>query len=170
MVVSTYLLALGSNRPHHCHKDPRRVVTAAMTELAAQGCEVRARSKIRRTPALGPAGRDFANAAILIRSHLSPHDLLTVLKRIEREFGRRPGRRWGARVLDLDILLWSGGIWPRRHGWPACRGLAVPHRDFARRDFVLLPAAEIAGNIRHPVSGLRVRHLAARHNKARARD
>src|SRR3546814_17238504 len=70
-------------------------------------------SGIHRTRALGPAGRDFANAAALVKSHLGPPELLRKLKKIERKFGRRSVRRWGPRVLDLDIILWSGGAWPR---------------------------------------------------------
>jgi 2-amino-4-hydroxy-6-hydroxymethyldihydropteridine diphosphokinase len=79
--------------------------------------------------------------------------MLRRLKAIERDFGRRPGRRWGARVLDLDIVLWSGGRFRSRR-------LAIPHRQHARRSFVLHPHAAIAPN--WPVGGLKVRHLAER--------
>jgi 2-amino-4-hydroxy-6-hydroxymethyldihydropteridine diphosphokinase len=76
------------------------------------------------------------------------------LKSIERDFGRRPGKRWGPRVLDLDIVLWSGGR-------VRTRGLTVPHPELARRSFVLLPLAAIAPNWR--VDGpLTARHLAYR--------
>ena len=57
-------------------------------------------------PALGGAGRDFANAVALIASALAPPEMLAALKAIERDFGRRGGRRWGPRVLDLDIIVW----------------------------------------------------------------
>src|SRR3546814_21102267 len=63
--------------------------------------------------------RDFANAAALVKSHLGPPELLRKLKKIERKFGRRSVRRWGPRVLDLDIILWSGGAWPSRLRWSA---------------------------------------------------
>ena len=55
-------------------------------------------------PATGGAGRDFANAVALVESRLDPPEMLGRLKAIEREFGRRPGKRWGPRVLDLDIV------------------------------------------------------------------
>ena len=109
-------------------------------------------SKIRSTPALGPAGRGFANAVALVESELDPPALLAELKRIERDFGRRGGRRWGPRVLDLDIVLWSEGPW-------AGGGLVVPHPEFRRRRFVLEPLAEIAADWRDPISGATIRHL-----------
>jgi 2-amino-4-hydroxy-6-hydroxymethyldihydropteridine diphosphokinase len=110
-------------------------------------------SPIILNTAHGGAGRDFANAVALVESDIAPPAMLGRLKAIEHEFGRRRGRRWGPRVLDLDIVLWSGG--PYRS-----RNLTVPHRQLARRDFVLQPLAAIAPN--WPVGALKVRHLAER--------
>jgi 2-amino-4-hydroxy-6-hydroxymethyldihydropteridine diphosphokinase len=80
--------------------------------------------------------------------------MLGRLKAIEREFGRRAGRRWGPRVLDLDIVLWSGGKWKSRR-------LTVPHPQLDKRSFVLQPLAAIAPGwrVRGPLT---VRHLARR--------
>jgi 2-amino-4-hydroxy-6-hydroxymethyldihydropteridine diphosphokinase len=87
--------------------------------------------------------------------------MLTALKAIESEFGRRPGRRWGNRVLDLDILMWSGGKW-------GSRGLTVPHPALETRSFVLGPLAAVAPN--WPIRGaLAARHLAHRLARRRAR-
>jgi 2-amino-4-hydroxy-6-hydroxymethyldihydropteridine diphosphokinase len=110
-------------------------------------------SPIILNAAKGGAGRDFANAAALVESRLDPPDMLTRLKSIEQSFGRRPGKRWGPRVLDLDIALWSGGEWKSRD-------LTVPHRHLAGRSFVLQPLAAIAPNWR--VGAVSVRHLAHR--------
>ena len=154
---STYLVALGSNQRHHSYGRPRDVVRAAMEELAALGT-VTERSPVITTPPMGAARRRFANAALMIESDYDPPALLAALKRMEREFGRRRGRRWGDRVLDLDIILWSGGIW-------AGAGLAIPHGEFRRRDFVLAPAAAIAPRWSDPVTGLSVAQLAARKRK-----
>src|SRR3546814_8929009 len=63
------------------------------------------------TPPLGPTIRRFANMVAIIESDDDPPALLRRLKAIEHAFGRRRGRRWGARVIDLDIILWSGGAW-----------------------------------------------------------
>lgn len=157
---SSYLVALGSNRRHHLFGSPRDVVCAAMEELAALGTVV-ARSQIMDTPPLGPAQRRFANAACEIESEYDPPSLLAGLKRLERDFGRRAGQRWGDRVLDCDIVVWSGGEF-------ASRALTIPHPHFARRAFVLTPAQQIAPDWRDPVSGRTLRQLNARLTRKRA--
>ena len=146
MGKTRYALALGSNRRSR-HGSPAATVRAALAEL-----EPEAASSIRLTPALGPAGRSFANAAAIVTSSLDPSEFLARAKEIERAFGRRGGRRWGPRVLDLDLILWSGGAW-------AEAGLVVPHPEMRRRLFVLEPLAEIAPDWRDPLSGATVRQL-----------
>ena len=91
--------------------------------------------------------------------------LRRALKDIERDFGRRRGQRWGDRVLDLDILLWSGGMWADSN--PA---LSIPHPGLRSRGFVLTPAAMVAPDWRDPVSGLNIRHLQSRFNRPKALD
>ena len=150
MATTSYAIALGSNRRSR-HGSPEATLRAALAEIGG----VRAVSKIRTTPALGPAGRSFANAAAIVESRLEPDALLDRLKAIERAFGRRPGRRWGQRVLDLDIILWSGGAW-------ASPGLVIPHPAFRERGFVLGPLAPLAPDWRDPVSGRTMRQLRAR--------
>jgi 2-amino-4-hydroxy-6-hydroxymethyldihydropteridine diphosphokinase len=99
----------------------------------------------------------------LIETKLAPPALLNELKVIERELGRKPGQRWSARVLDLDILLWSGGIW-------ASPGLSIPHPAFATRHFVIGPLSQIIPRWRDPVTGLTMRQLKARLDRPRPRD
>lgn len=148
-----YAIALGSNRSHGRHGRPTGVIQAAIAELDRRFGLFDA-SPIILNPADGGAGRDFANAVALIESDLDPEPLLDELKAMEREFGRRSGRRWGARVLDLDIVLWSGGSHRSAR-------LTVPHPRLHERDFVLqpllatVPGWKVAG-------GLTVRHLAHR--------
>lgn len=158
MQLHRYAIAIGSNRRHGRHGAPTGVVRAAIEALRTAGLSVTAASPIIPTPALGPSGRSFANAALLVQTPLDPPALLNMLKATERAFGRRGGRRWGARVLDLDIVLWSGGRWPRHGG----RGLVIPHRSMAERDFVLAPLIRIAAGWRIPRTGLAVRHARAR--------
>jgi len=157
-----YAIGIGSNRRHGRHGSPAAVVRAAMAALDALGVRLIGRSPVIATPALGPAGRSFANAAILVESRLDPPALLALLKGVEAAFGRRRGRRWGARVLDLDILLWSAGRWSRRGGQGHARGLAVPHRELQRRDFVLRPLLAIAPDWRVGSGARTVRHARAR--------
>jgi 2-amino-4-hydroxy-6-hydroxymethyldihydropteridine diphosphokinase len=164
---STYLIALGSNRCRALFGPPQQVVRAAMEECAALGT-VTARSPVIASAPMGAASRRFANAALVLESDLTPPALLAALKRMEREFGRRPGQRWGDRVLDCDIVLWSGGVW--RSGGRSGRGagrLTIPHPAFAQRAFVLTPARAIAPDWRDPVSGLTLAHLHARLTRRR---
>jgi 2-amino-4-hydroxy-6-hydroxymethyldihydropteridine diphosphokinase len=148
-----YAIAIGSNRPHGVLGRPAAVVEAAIAKLDEEFGLFDA-SPIILNPAHGTAGRDFANAVALVESDLEPLDLLSRLKDIERQFGRRPSRRWGPRVLDLDLLLWSGGKFQSR--W-----LTIPHKQLANRNFVLQPLEAIAPGWRVD-GGLAVRHLAHR--------
>ena len=138
-------MAIGSNRPHGRYGPPAGVVAAAIARLDLEFGLFDA-SPIILNRATGGAGRDFANAVALVESELDPPELLDRLKRLEREFGRRPGRRWGARVLDLDIVLWSGGKFRSRR-------LTIPHPQLARRSFVLHPLAAMVPNWRVGPSG-----------------
>ena len=156
---STYLIALGSNRRHHLYGPPEGTLRAAMEEIAALGM-VAARSSIAQTAPLGPARRRFANAALVLESELAPPSLLAALKRMEREFGRRAAQRWADRVLDCDIILWSGGAW-------RSPGLVIPHAEYRRRSFVLGPAAAIAPDWRDPATGLSLAQSNARLTRAR---
>ena len=155
-------MALGSNVRHPRHGPPRGVIAAALDELEAAGAEIVAHSAIFDTAPLGPSNRRYANAAAMIETALPPEEMLSVLQGIERDFGRRRrGRRWRARVLDLDLVLWSGGT----HRSPR---LTIPHPEFRRRTFVLTPAAAIASRWRDPATGLTPRHLHARLTRPRA--
>jgi 2-amino-4-hydroxy-6-hydroxymethyldihydropteridine diphosphokinase len=152
-----YAIAIGSNRRHVRHGRPSGVIAAAIAELDAR-FDLFAASPIVLNPAMGGAGREFANAAALVETGLAPEAVLAALKTIERAFGRRPGKRWSSRVLDLDVIAWSGGKF-------ASRRLTIPHPGLARRDFVLGPLAAIAPA--WPLIGsLTARHLSARLGKS----
>ncbi|WCT72271.1 2-amino-4-hydroxy-6-hydroxymethyldihydropteridine diphosphokinase [Sphingomonas naphthae] len=161
MPPASYALGLGSNRRHGRFGAPRAVVAAAIAALAAEGLRVIAQSRIVETAPLGPSARRFANAVVLVETALCPPAVLALVKRIERRFGRRRGRRWGARVIDVDLLLWSGGRWRGP-------GLSVPHPAMAVRRFVLDPLAEIAGIWRvegGSVQAMRFRLMKARRSR-----
>ena len=148
-----YAIAIGSNRAHGRHGRPPQVVEAAIARLDQEFGLFDA-SPIVLNAAHGPAGRDFANAVALVESEVDPPEMLCRLKAVERDFGRRPGRHWGARVLDLDIVLWSGGKF-------RSRPLTIPHPQLKRRSFVLQPLAAIAPG--WPIEGwTSARHLAGR--------
>jgi 2-amino-4-hydroxy-6-hydroxymethyldihydropteridine diphosphokinase len=151
-VSQLYAIAIGSNRPHGRYGRPAGVVEAAIARLD-QDFGLFDASPIILNAAHGGAGRDFANAVALVESDLEPPAMLKRLKSLEHAFGRRRGRRWGARVLDLDIALWSGGKFRSRR-------LTIPHPELAKRNFVLQPLAATVPNWR--VGAFAVRHLAQR--------
>ena len=154
--MQRYLIALGSNKRHHRHGAPAGVLAAALDALAAHGIAVLAVAPVLQSAPLGPSRRRYANGAALIESDLDPEELLALLKSTERQFGRRSGgQRWASRVLDLDIVLWSGGAW-------SSPDLTVPHKSFRQRDFVLRPARALAPLWRDPITGLSLNHLYAR--------
>jgi len=156
-----YLIALGSNQRHHRHGSSPQVLRAALAAMAGAGLTVEAAAPIMASAPVGPSLRRYANSAALITTDLAPDELLDALKDIERRFGRRPrGQRWSARVLDLDLVLWSGGAW-------SSPGLTVPHVAFRERDFVLAPALALVPDWRDPLSNLSLRHLKARLTRPR---
>jgi 2-amino-4-hydroxy-6-hydroxymethyldihydropteridine diphosphokinase len=156
VTLTRYAIALGSNRRGR-HGSPLREVAAALRALG----QIASVSPILQTAPIGPSTRRFANAVALLDSDDAPPAMLRRLKAIERDFGRRRGRTWAARVIDLDIVLWSGGAW-------AEPSLTIPHPHFRKRAFVLQPLLTVAPDWRDPLTGLTVRHLAHRLSRPRA--
>jgi len=138
------------------------VLAAAVERLKAEGLWVLRTAPVLTTDPIGPSIRRYANSAALVETRLAPEAMLRLAKRIERAFGRRSGgQRWTSRVLDLDLVLWSGGPF-------AAPGLTIPHPLFRERAFVLAPALAIAAGWRDPLTGLTVRQLHARLTRPRA--
>lgn len=132
------------------------MLAAALARLAEEGVTIEAAAPVLTTDPIGPSLRRYANSAAVISTRLEPEALLALGKRLEREFGRRArGQRWTSRVLDLDLILWSGGAWSAPH-------LTVPHPLFRERTFVLGPARYVAGEWTDPITHLTVRQLHAR--------
>jgi 2-amino-4-hydroxy-6-hydroxymethyldihydropteridine diphosphokinase len=154
--VDWYIIALGSNRrgPWGSPHDAVRRALGLLDPMAS--------SRLITTPPLGPSARRFVNAVAIIESDLTPPQLLAHLKAQEKDAGRRPGQRWSARPLDLDLLGWSGGIF-------TAPGLAIPHPAFRDRDFVLRPLAQVAPDWRDPITQLTARQLRARLDRKRPR-
>jgi 2-amino-4-hydroxy-6-hydroxymethyldihydropteridine diphosphokinase len=112
-------------------------VRRAIDELKAVG-RVAAVSSFYRTRPWGPVRDqpDFVNAVVAIDTPLQPRDFLERLQELELRLGRAPGRRYGPRVIDLDIALYGDLAIDEP-------GLVIPHRHLQRRAFVLVPLAEI---------------------------
>lgn len=146
-------ISLGSNLG-----DREGALALAVTRLReTPEVEVVALSRVYETDPVGPPPQGpYLNAALRLRTRLSPRALLERLLAIEREAGReRSGARDEARRLDLDLLLFG----TRRIDEP---GLRVPHPRLHQRAFVLEPLAEIAEQRTHPVLGASIAELAGR--------
>ena len=139
-------LAAAAVRMAH-HPAPEVVAVSPPIETAPVAPEEALRA------GLDPGGA-YLNAAAVLRTSLTPRELLGGLMEIEREMGRdrRGAPRWGARTLDLDLLLYGDAVIDEP-------GLIVPHPRMAGRAFVLVPLAEVAPEVRVPPRGERVRDL-----------
>ncbi len=112
-------------------------------------------SSLYSSPAEGPVGQpDYLNAVAELETYLSPSDLLEALQGIEDAQGRCRGLRWGARTLDLDLLLWG----TREQ---SSTTLSLPHPEIHNRAFVLVPLRELAPALEIPGHGLITRLLDA---------
>lgn len=144
-------IALGSNLG-----EPLRQLRSAVQVLAqTAGIDVLACSPWYRTVPVGPPQPDYWNGCLIGRVQLSPWALLKTLQAIEMQFGRQRQEHWGARTLDLDLLLYGDCVINTAE-------LTLPHPRFAERPFVLVPLAAIAPHWRHPVLGETIQTLRQR--------
>jgi 2-amino-4-hydroxy-6-hydroxymethyldihydropteridine diphosphokinase len=115
-------------------------------------------SRIYRTPPWGVLDQgDFANACAVGATSLAPYELLAAVKKIEADMGREPTKRWGPRLIDVDILF----LGDRSLDDPE---LTIPHKEMFQRVFVLAPLAEIAPDL--VLEGVSVAEAAARFDLA----
>ncbi len=155
--MSNCLIGLGSNLGNR-----REIIEVALAKL--RRCDqvqvVKASSLHETAPIGGPADQaPYLNAAAAIDSSLQPQALLEVLQQIETEAGRRRNETWGPRTLDLDLLLYGELVL-------STPTLILPHPRMAWRRFVLEPAAEVAGQMRHPIIGWNIARLLEHLNTA----
>ena len=110
-------------------------------------------SSLYESEPLGDAKEWYVNGAIQIETRLKPDVLLLKFKNIERAMGRKKvKKRWGSRIIDLDILLYDGLILKKKN-------LQIPHPEIQNRKFVLVPLSEIAPQVIHPELGVSISEL-----------
>ena len=111
-------------------------------------------------PAVGFAGDDFLNLVVRAESTQPPASVIGSLREIERAGGRAAGApRWGPRTLDIDLLLYGSAVEP---------ALRIPRADVLRAAYVLCPLTDLAPELRHPVTGQKLRDVWTAHPSARA--
>ncbi len=138
--MSRAYVALGSNLG-----DRRQHLQRALTLLAEQGVKIISVSEFIETAPYGVTDQPaFLNGVCCVETQLTPQELLELLLTTEQQMGRVRLRRWGERNIDLDLLLYEDVCLTDEK-------LTLPHPDMQNRDFVLLPLAEIAPDVVHPL-------------------
>jgi len=143
--MSKVFIGLGSNlggEIEAIYKSPRAQLEYALATLSEHPkIKLIKVSSFYQTPAIGPGDQaDYINAAAMIETSLTAHDLLDFLQSIEIKHGRVRKERWGPRTLDLDILLYDNVIENSLH-------LTIPHPRLHERAFVLIPLADLDPNL-----------------------
>ncbi len=126
--------------------DPLAQLRGATEELKKRVGAIKKSSSIYSSAAWGVADQPpFLNQVVLVSTPLSALSILQEIQQIENDLGRVRLQKWGARIIDIDILYYNNEI-------IAEDNLAVPHPYIAQRRFTLVPLVEIAPTYTHPLS------------------
>ena len=136
--------------------DSENIIKDCITKIKANQLirDVKTSALIKSTPYGVTDQPDFVNGAVEFQTLLSPKMLLEFLQNLENEAGRKKSVRWGARTLDLDILLYEDMIMDEED-------LVIPHPDLHNRDFVLMPLVSLNQHLQHPTFNCGMKKLLA---------
>ncbi|RPD99070.1 2-amino-4-hydroxy-6-hydroxymethyldihydropteridine diphosphokinase [Aureibaculum marinum] len=138
----TTYLSLGSNLG-----DRLKNLQMAIDLIEQIGCRISNVSSVYQTASWGFESDDFLNICIEVSSNLKPESLLKSVLKIETDLGRERGNlsEYKARIIDIDVLLFD-------HEIILNTNLTIPHPHMLERKFVLAPLAEIAPDVKHPIT------------------
>ena len=154
---SPIYIALGANLDHPEYGPPKRVLEAALAELGRRGVAVRRVSPWYRTAPVPASDQPwYVNAVAEVATDLPADRLLALLHEVEDAFGRVRSVPNAARLIDLDLLDFSGEL---AAGGPG--RATLPHPRMESRAFVLRPLADLAPDWRHPQTGVTISALLA---------
>jgi 2-amino-4-hydroxy-6-hydroxymethyldihydropteridine diphosphokinase len=145
-------IGIGSNlgdRKANCQEARARIGQVPTTRVVKE-------SSLYESEPHGDAKTWFVNSVVEVETELAAPDLLRKLHAIEETMGRKrvKGKRWGSRIIDLDILLYDMELIDKRN-------LKVPHPEIPNRRFVLVPLSELAPQLVHPRLSMSVSELLA---------
>jgi 2-amino-4-hydroxy-6-hydroxymethyldihydropteridine diphosphokinase len=136
-------IGLGSN----LNNPKQQIKTAVMALHTATDIEVVNLSSLSQSPPIdGTNQPDYINAIAQVNTHLTPLELLYICQQIEANQHRIREKKWGARTIDLDIIIYGVQV-------VASKKLVIPHPEMMNRAFVLVPLAELEDDLKVPVLG-----------------
>lgn len=141
-------LGLGSNLGNR-----QGQIKNACTLLHKRGLPIHTYAPLYATDPLGFEDQpEFINTIVGIHTDLNPIEVLSIVKQIEQDLGRKKRHHWGPREIDIDIVLFKDTIFDSPE-------LQIPHPEMGKREFVLLPLAEVAPQLKHPLTGKTIQEL-----------
>ncbi len=136
-------IGLGSN----LNEPKQQIKTAVMALHATKDVQVVNLSSLYQSPPVDDSKQpDYINAIAQVDTHLTPLELLYVCQDIETKQHRVREKKWGARTIDLDIIIYGVQVF-------ASKQLIIPHPEMMNRAFVLIPLAELEDDLKVPVLG-----------------
>lgn len=166
------VIGIGSNLPSS-FGDCRQTILESISRIGyLPSAQILAQSPLYRSEAwpIGGGQPDYANMAVLIEVNVSAPELLKVMQKIEIDIGRVRTERWGARVIDLDLLAFGDSISPTIDLWRSVEAnedqsayfedITVPHPRLHKRPFAIIPFSDIYPEWHHPILHQTAKELA----------